>query len=495
LVYNAKIRQNIIRTQRNLIFNTYLKSDTSYHDNIPVGNLVNIITTEVNNAVSGVMAPMELIVYIVMLFGYLFMLVLLSWEMTFLSVIILFLASRVPNIWIKKSAKTGRKVVDANTLMSGFLVGRLKSPRLVRLAGTEAAEINEFYKLTNKQHKHIVFGNILQAKTEVAMEPIVIGLSLAFLYFSVTTMNLQIEVIGLYLVIALRLLPIVKGVISQWQTVQRFLGSIEIIENRLKEMRSSFEKDIGTENLSQLKYSIKLDGVSYRYPTSNSDVLTDITVDLKANNMVAIVGPSGSGKSTLVDLLLRLRLPNKGTIQINDLNIEKYTLKSLRGSISYVPQSPQIFDGTIKNHITYGKENATDEEILEAVHLSGVESFINKLPHGLNTIIGEDAIKLSGGQRQRLDLARALIRKSPILILDEPTSNLDVESEELFRQVLARIHKETDTTIIIVSHRLACISDADMIIVLKQGKIERCGIHSDLIDQNGWYAKAWKMQK
>ena len=207
-----------------------------------------------------------------------------------------------------------------------------------------------------------------------------------------------------------------------------------------------------------------------------------------------MVGPSGSGKSTLIDLLLRLRIPTKGFIQVDNVDIQKYTLKSLRRIVSYVPQSPQIFDGTVKDHILYGKMNATDEDVLEAAKMAGAENFIRKLPQGFDSILGEDAVKLSGGQRQRLDLARALVKKSPVLILDEPTSNLDVESEEAFKRVLDKINKQTNTTIIIVTHRLASITNADKIIVLNRGEIDGSGTHLKLLSQGGWYVKAWNTQ-
>ncbi len=494
LVYNIAVRQRITQMLRNKVFNRYIEANTSYHDNIPVGNLVNVITTEVNGAVSGTMAPMDLIVYTIMLFGYISILAFLSWQMTLLSVVVLLFASRIPNVWIRKSAHTGRKLVNANTLMSEFLVGRLRSPRLVRLSNTEAAEKDEFHRLTRVQRKYSIFASILQAKTEVVMEPIVIGLSLIFLYFSYTVLNMKIEVIGLYLVVALRLLPVVKGVILQWQTVQRFLGSIEVIEDRLKEMQDSIEDDLGVKTVAQLKQSLLVENVSYRYLSSECNALKGVNITFKVNEITAIVGPSGGGKSTLIDLLPRLRLPTEGIIRIDGVNIEQYALKGLRSMISYAPQTPQIFNGTIKNHILYGKTDATDEDIREAIHLAGAKSFVDQLPQGIDTIIGEDAMKLSGGQRQRLDLARVLVSKASILILDEPTSNLDAESEELFKQVLYRIRKETNTTIIIVAHRLASISGANNIIVLNKGEVEGFGTHSELLSKNGWYKKAWKIQ-
>ena len=494
VVYTSAVTERLIQTQRNYLFDRYIEADTSYHDNTSVGSLVNIIITEVNTAVSAVMAPMGLIVFSTMLIGYLCLLFILSWEMTIAAIIVLSAASMVPRIWIKKSTETGRKIVSANTVMSEFLVGRLKSPRLARLSGTENAEKKEFQKLTLSQRKHQVFKNILKAKTTVMMDPVAIGLSLSFLYFSYTMLQLQMEVIGLYLVVALRLMPIVQSILTQIQAIQGSLGSVEALETRFNAMKKSVEKDMGKISLNALKQSISFNNVFFCYQAGLNDSLKNINIEFNVNEITAVVGPSGSGKSTLIDLLPRLRSPTKGFIHVDGVNINNFTLRSVRQLISYAPQFPQIFNGTVKSHILYGKINATNEEVLEAAHLAGAESFIDKLPNGFDTILGDDAVKLSGGQRQRLDVARALVRKAPILIFDEPTSNLDAESEEIFKQVLGEIRKETNTTIIIVSHRLASIIDADKIIVLNQGKVEMSGVHSKLLSQDGWYAKAWNAQ-
>jgi subfamily B ATP-binding cassette protein MsbA len=292
----------------------------------------------------------------------------------------------------------------------------------------------------------------------------------------------------------MRMVPIVKTILLSVQSLKGTYGSIEIFEDRLNAMRHSKEKDIGVKNINKLKHCISINGVSYRYSKSDKDVLDNITFTIKTGEMTAIVGPSGSGKSTLIDLIPRLRHPTKGVIKIDNEDYEEYKLKSIRKLIAYAPQSPHVFNGTIKNHITQGKKNATNEEIQEAVRLSGSEEFIGQLPEGLETIIGEDAVRLSGGQRQRIDLARALVKKAPILILDEPTSNLDAESEEAFKSVLNQLHKETSTTIIIVSHRLASITHSDQIIVLNKGVVEDIAKHNKLLDKKGWYAKAWKAQ-
>lgn len=493
LVYHSALSQRLIQRIRLRMFDRYLDSDSSFHDSLPTGNLVNAMTTEVNQAVLGIMAPIEMAVYLIMASGYLLILSALSWEMTLASFFVLLLASQVPKVWIRMSAHTGRRLANANTVMSSFLVGRLKSPRLVRLAGTEIAEKEEFNGLTLSQRKHAVFGSILQARTEVVMEPIVIGLSLIFLYFSYTVLQMQIEIIGLYLVVALRLMPVVKAIISQWQRIQRLSGSIEVIQNRLQLMEQSKELDTGSRMFSQFR-TLRFDDVSYRYPAGQSNALDGVTLEFEFGKITALVGPSGSGKSTLIDLLPRLRVPQAGSIYVDHHPIGEYTLSSLRQAIAYAPQSPQIFDGSVSNHIRYGKYDATDEEIREAAKLAGADKFIGQLPDGYDTLLGEDAVNLSGGERQRLDLARALVRNASILILDEPTSNLDAESEEAFRQALRRIRNETETTIIIVAHRLASVVDADQIVVLNQGRVDAIGNHVELISQDGWYLDAWVLQ-
>jgi|SaaInlStandDraft_5_1057022.scaffolds.fasta_scaffold05449_5 ABC-type multidrug transport system fused ATPase/permease subunit len=495
LIYTQAVTQQLTQSQRVNLFNRYIKSDTHYHDSMPVGNLVNIIMTEVGMAISGVMAPTGLIVYVIMLIGYMFMLLILSWQMTVASIIILLIASLAPRAWIKQSEQTGRKLVNANTLMSEFLVGRLQSPRLVRLSGTEIAEQKEFYNLTLSQRKYQMKGALLKAKTIVVMDPAVIGLSLTFLYFAHTILQLQIEIIGIYLVIALRLMPVVQSMIVQFQAIQSSLGSIDILEDHINEMKKFKEQDTGTNNLNMLNKLVLFNNVSYRYLEAKDYALKNVTLEFNTNELIAIVGPSGSGKSTLIDLLPRLRTPTSGYIHIDDIDIKDYTLKSLRKLISYAPQFPQIFYGTVRQHILYGKIDASDEEVQKAAHLSGAEDFINSLPQKYDTLLGKDAVKLSGGQRQRLDLARALVKKAPILILDEPTSNLDAESEDVFKKVIAKIQKETNTTIIIVAHGLASISDADKIVVLNKGEVESCGSHIELLNENGWYSKAWRIQK
>jgi len=209
-------------------------------------------------------------------------------------------------------------------------------------------------------------------------------------------------------------------------------------------------------------------------------------------NKIHIIGPSGSGKSTLVDMIPRLRSSSIGEITLNNIDINKYSLKSLRGFISYLTQDAQIFDGSIIDHIRYGKKCATMKEVEHVVHLSGLSSFIKTLPDGYTTLLGEGAVRLSGGQRQRLDLARALLKNAPILILDEPTSSLDAKSESDFFKSIAKIQSVTGVAIVVVVHKLKLIKNADQIIVLNNGELECIGSHDQLIKYPNWYSETLK---
>ena len=273
LIYDTIISQRLIQLQRNRIFDGYIDANTSYHDRTPVGSVMNIILTEVNGAIVSIMLPMSMLVYVIMFSGYFSVLILLSWEMTIFSIVAFLIASMIPKSWINKSGTVGRKLVNANTLVSEFLVGRLKLPRLVRLSGTEDTEKSEFHKLTLRQRKNYISGAILKSKTETLMEPVVIGLSLVFLYFSYTMLQLQVEMIGLYLVIIMRLMPIVKSILLQIQSIKGLLGSSEMLKESLRVIEGSKEKNNGVKLISQLNREIALKHVDYHYEGRKVNVL------------------------------------------------------------------------------------------------------------------------------------------------------------------------------------------------------------------------------
>jgi ATP-binding cassette, subfamily B, bacterial MsbA len=240
--------------------------------------------------------------------------------------------------------------------------------------------------------------------------------------------------------------------------------------------------------------------VSFHYTSKHSitseqvPALNNLSLFIPAHKMTALVGPSGAGKSTLIDLLPRLREPQLGAILFDGVPQSEFDCGSLRRAISFAPQSPQIFNVTIAEHIRYGWPQASMDDIRIAARLAQAADFIEALPEGYNTMLGEDGGHFSGGQRQRIDLARAVVRRAPILVLDEPTANLDADAEAMFREALEIVHRETDITIIIIGHRLSTVMAADRIAVLEAGAVTEIGSHAELIRRGGWYAHAFARQ-
>ncbi|MFZ2152737.1 MAG: ABC transporter ATP-binding protein [Microgenomates group bacterium] len=252
-------------------------------------------------------------------------------------------------------------------------------------------------------------------------------------------------------------------------------------------------KDVAhPKTISKSKGKIEFKNMSFVYPKNQQKVLDGINLVIKAGSKVAFVGRSGTGKTTLVKLLLRFYDTTRGKILIDGVDIKKMTKNNLRSIISVVPQEPVLFNNTIKYNLAYGREEATMEEILTVAEQANIVGFIDKLPSGWDTVVGERGIKLSGGQKQRLAIARALLTNPKVLVFDEATSNLDSESEKMIQVALEEVSKSR--TVIIVAHRFSTVRDADNIVVLANGKIVEQGKHDKLLAKKGVYQKLWNLQ-
>ncbi|MFZ3011898.1 MAG: ABC transporter ATP-binding protein [Minisyncoccia bacterium] len=247
------------------------------------------------------------------------------------------------------------------------------------------------------------------------------------------------------------------------------------------------------DSLGHVLGEVKFDNVTYIYENNNSKVLDDFSITIPAGQKVAIVGSSGAGKTTFVRLLMRLFNLTSGKITVDGIDISKISQENLREKIAFVPQDPILFHRTLLENIRYGRRDATDEEVLDAARLAHCDDFIDALPNGYETYVGERGVKLSGGERQRVAIARAILKDAPILILDEATSSLDSHSESLIQDALKTLIKGKTT--IVIAHRLSTIREMDRIIVLQKGKIVEDGAHEELITKgDGLYKKLWDLQ-
>jgi subfamily B ATP-binding cassette protein MsbA len=253
------------------------------------------------------------------------------------------------------------------------------------------------------------------------------------------------------------------------------------------------EKDLGTVELSSVKGKIRFENVSIKFPERDTQTIDNISFNTEPGALVAIVGNSGGGKSTLLNLLMRIYEPTSGTIYLDDIPISEISLKSLRSNISLVSQRVTLFNSSIRDNLTIGQDREiSDHEIEDALLKAHALEFVNQLPNGIDSIIGDDNALLSGGQQQRIAIARAILRNSPLLFLDEATSALDSKSELRIKHSLDEIM--TNKTTFVVAHRLSTVRNADVILVLENGKILEQGTHQELIDKNGSYARLCELQ-
>ena len=282
----------------------------------------------------------------------------------------------------------------------------------------------------------------------------------------------------------------IGGLGNIYGQIQKAVGASERVLEILEEDSEPNEKSPINE---PIQGNISFKNVRFSYPTrSDVEVLKGLSLNIKAGEKIALVGHSGAGKSTIIQLLERFYAPQNGTIEVDGKNNLEYDLSFYRSAIGIVPQEILLFGGTIRENIAYGKPNATEEEIILAAKQANAFKFIESFPEGLETVVGERGVKLSGGQRQRIAIARAILRNPKILILDEATSSLDAESEQLVQEALDTLMK--DRTTIIIAHRLATIRKVDTIYVIENGQITEQGTHESLVNEEGTYNQLVRLQ-
>ena len=302
--------------------------------------------------------------------------------------------------------------------------------------------------------------------------------------------SLNVGAYGVLVFLTQRLLWPLTGLAEVIDLFERAMASTRRILDLLAEP-VNVRDDAGKSLEQPVRGKVSFNQVSFRYAGSGAGI-QDITLSVPAGNTLALVGATGSGKSTLIKLLLRFYDPSHGDIRIDGQPIRGVSLKSLRDAIGLVSQDVYLFEGSIRDNLAYGKPDASEEEIIDAARTAEAWSFIEALPEGLDTPVGERGIRLSGGQRQRLSLARALLKNPPILVLDEATSAVDNETEAAIQRSLRRIGH--NRTVIMIAHRLSTIVDADTIAVVENGRIVEEGDHNSLIHNNGAYAAQWRVQ-
>jgi ABC-type multidrug transport system fused ATPase/permease subunit len=414
--------------------------------------------------------------------------------MTLFALVILGCIGLILRSRISTSGEIGMRVSEDNEKIASAIVDRLQGIRLLKLAATEERENAFVRELSEKIRRNMYALSRIRAKMEALVDPMVIFAGLIILYFSVEVFHMTLSQTGIFIFVLLRLVPYTKDLFNSRQALAGFSGSLFRVVDLFREAQRGEIIKGGDLKELRLQKAIRFENVSFFYYSKQDLVLKNINLLIPAGKMTALVGRSGAGKSTLLDLIPRLKVPVEGRIFMDERPIEDFDLRVLRRSIAFVSQEGFLFNESIENNVRYYRPEASEEEVIWAATMAYADPFIRELPDGYKTLGGDRGAKLSGGQRQRIILARALLQRASVIILDEPTSSLDSESERCVQKAMEQIRAEEKTTLVVVAHRLSTIRSADQIIVLDRGQIIESGNHRELMHDDNWYAAMAKLQ-
>ena len=417
-----------------------------------------------------------------------------NWKLALFAILMMPLAAGLAKSLGKRMGKATSKAGESSGVLASFLAEIFKGSKMIRIYQKENHENKRASKfIDNLVENNIKIGSVMIRATPI-METLTGFMIAGFIVFAGKLIAVgEIGVNNFFSFLAammlayqpIRSLATINMAVYQGAAAFKRINDIINKEIKVKEISSN-------PKLKIIKSEINFKKVNFKYATTNDKAIKDMSFHIEGNSMVAFVGHSGAGKSTLINLLPRFYDPQDGFIEIDGQDIKNVSLDSLRKNLSMVSQDIILFDDTIKNNIAYANNNASEQEIINACKFAAADEFIKKLSSGYNTLIGENGIRLSGGQKQRISIARAILKESPIILLDEATSSLDADSEEIVQNAITNL-TENKTTLVI-AHRLSTIHNADKIFVLKDGTIINSGNHDSLIKNCEEYKSLYQKQ-
>ncbi len=493
----AYVEQAVIRDLRNQIFAHIHRLPMTFFKHERTGNIISRITNDtviIQQSISAVFLnlirePITIIVFIGIAVSISFKLTLFSFIILPFSVGII---AYIGGILRKQSSILQSKMADITSIIHETVTGI----KIVKAFGMEKFEENRFKKETEKFFRTILKMVRVRNAASPLTEFLTVGVGTAIIYYggqlvlvdrSLTASEFMGFLFAIFQIIQpIKELSSVNNRIQESSAAADRVFEIIDIEPDIKDAPDAVEKN-------NFEKEITLDHVWFKYDDGDDFVLKDINFKVNKGEIVAVVGSSGGGKTTLVDLIPRFFDVTKGAILLDDLNIKKIKTESIKKLIGIVTQETILFNDSIRNNIAYGLTGIPDERIIEVAKAANALDFINELPHGLDTVIGERGVRLSGGQRQRISIARALLKNPPIMIFDEATSSLDNESEVLVQAAIERLMEQR--TVIVIAHRLSTIRNSNKIVVLDGGEVVQMGTHDELVaDKNGIYKKLYDLQ-
>lgn len=490
------VEQCMIRDIRLDLYTHFHKLSLEYFTKEKKGILISRIINDVQIIKDSMVAvinsifrdPVLIIVFSVVLFIF-------NWKLTMLIFALLpitgFILAKIGNSLKRRSIRSQEQIADTTSILDETF----GAMRIVKAFGMEEYEIQRFRKGERKYFAllmSLVRRRALAAPITEFISVFTITIILYFIGRQIVTgqSDMTPGAFFVYLGIFFQMMPSLKLFGQVFNSVQEGIAASE----RVFKVLDTKPKIVDAKDAVELKSfndKIEFNNVTFRYDDSG-EILENINLTIKKGEILAIVGPSGAGKSSLVDLIPRFYDIKDGSITIDNIEIRKIKIKSLRELMGIVTQETILFNDTIRNNISYGVIDMSADKVIKAAKAANAHNFIKKFKNGYDTVIGDRGVKLSGGERQRISIARALLKNPPILILDEATSSLDTESELLVQEAIERLMK--GRTSIVIAHRLSTIQSADKIIVINEGEIVEQGTHEYLLNLNGLYRKLYDMQ-
>ena len=489
------VSEEVKRDIQNDVFASLLKADTRIIDEKHSGKFIANLTNDVlliTNLLSTVV--LNLFKDSLTLIGLLSVMFYQNWKLSLIAIIMIPLASIAAKSLGKRISKVSNQQMNRAGILTSYLMEMFKNHKLIKIFQREKYEKHRAFEFINNLKESTKKIAIVYVRASPIME-FLTGIMIAFLIFfaaKLITKN-ELEVNNFFSFLAAMMLAYqpVRSLATLNISIQQGISGAKRVLPIIDDVPQVKEK-INAESLNINEGAISFENICFKYPNTEKEILKSINLNFSGGKMTALVGHSGAGKSTILNLIPRFYDSNSGDIKIDEQSIYHTTIYSLRNNISLVSQDTTLFDDTIKNNIAYADAKASQDEIEEAAKLSFADEFIEKLPNKYETLIGENGIRLSGGEKQRLSIARAILKKSPIILLDEATSSLDAETEDKIQKAINFLTKGRTT--IVIAHRLSTILNSDKIYVIDQGIVNGEGTHKELLETSDVYKNFYQKQ-